>query len=67
MNAPQRLLPMLNWLEAIGSISQAFSFVLLGYTFGAAAIFCIVLALLCVGIVAAIVLFGMRGDNPTEW
>jgi hypothetical protein len=67
MNAPQWLLPLLNWLEVIGATSRAFSFVLFGYTLGAAAIFCTVLALLAVGIVGAIVVFGMRSDNPTEW
>jgi hypothetical protein len=67
MNVPQWLLPLLDWLAVIGASSRAFSIVVFGYPLVAAAIFCAVLALLCVGIVGAIVLLGMRSKDPTEW
>jgi hypothetical protein len=67
MNAPQWLLPVLDWLAVIGASSRAFSIVVFGYPLAAAAIFCAVLALLCVGIVGAIVILGMRSKDPTEW
>ena len=67
MNVPQWLLPVLDWLAVIGASSRAFSIVVFGYPLVAAAIFCAVLALLCVGIVGAIVILGMRSKDPTEW
>lgn len=67
MNVPQWLLPVLDWLAVIGASSRAFSIVVFGYPLAAAAIFCAVLALICIGIVGAIVIFGMRSNDPTEW
>lgn len=61
------LTPALAWLDGIGAVSRAFSFVVFGITFGAAAIFCIAFFLIAVTVIAGIVLFGMRSKDPTEW
>jgi hypothetical protein len=61
------LAPVIDWLAQIGAASRAFSVVVFGITFGAAAIFCIAFFLIAVTVIAGIVFFGMRSKDPTEW